>query len=171
MAWKDVCVPKQEGGLGLKSLRCWNKTLMSYHIWNIVSNKSSLWGKWVHEYRIKGRSFWDIKEAWDSSWSWKNILKLRKELRPFIRMKVRSGQSTNFLFDAWALSQPFYSFCSHRYIVEMGSSKLAKVVDFFHDGLWEWPDGILQKIPQLQGVQPRISLEEDRAVWISRRGL
>ncbi|WOG86036.1 hypothetical protein DCAR_0105230 [Daucus carota subsp. sativus] len=43
VAWKDVCLPKQEGGLGLKSLRCWNKALMSYHVWNIVSDKSSLW--------------------------------------------------------------------------------------------------------------------------------
>lgn len=84
VAWKDVCLPKHEGGLVLKSLRCWNKALMSYHIWNIVSNNSSLWVKWVHEYRIKGRSFWDIKEAWDSSWCWRNILEVRKDLGPFI---------------------------------------------------------------------------------------
>ncbi|KAL8093368.1 hypothetical protein AgCh_035297 [Apium graveolens] len=27
VAWKDVCVPKIEGGLGLKALRCWNKDI------------------------------------------------------------------------------------------------------------------------------------------------
>lgn len=27
--------------------------------------------RWIHEFRILGRSFWDVKEAWDSSWSWK----------------------------------------------------------------------------------------------------
>ena len=32
VSWKDVCCPKQEGGLDLRSLRCWNKALMVYHI-------------------------------------------------------------------------------------------------------------------------------------------
>ncbi|KAL8121137.1 hypothetical protein AgCh_018052 [Apium graveolens] len=61
VAWKDVCTPKQEGGLGLKSLRCWNRALMAFHIWNIVSDNCSLWVKWIHPYRIKGQNFWDIQ--------------------------------------------------------------------------------------------------------------
>lgn len=112
-------------------------------------DKSSLWVKWVYEYRIKGRSFWDIKEAWDSSWSWKNILEVRKDLRSFIRVKVGNGLNMSFWFDCWVLNQPFSKICSHRDITEMGSNKFAKVAEFVNDGLWEWPAGILQKIPQL----------------------
>nr|GEY00044.1 hypothetical protein [Tanacetum cinerariifolium] len=38
IAWDDICLPKCEGGLGLR-----NYTLITTHIWNIVSFKESLW--------------------------------------------------------------------------------------------------------------------------------
>ncbi|GJV00879.1 hypothetical protein Tco_1330149 [Tanacetum coccineum] len=43
------------------------KALMTTHIWNIVSNKESLWVRWIHTYKLRGRSFWDIplKADWD----------------------------------------------------------------------------------------------------------
>ncbi|GJZ44210.1 hypothetical protein Tco_0591465, partial [Tanacetum coccineum] len=43
VAWDDICLPKCEGGLGLRSLDLFNMALMTTHIWNIVSNKESLW--------------------------------------------------------------------------------------------------------------------------------
>ncbi|GJV03160.1 RNA-directed DNA polymerase, eukaryota, reverse transcriptase zinc-binding domain protein [Tanacetum coccineum] len=48
VAWKQVCKPRDQGGLGIKDLGKWNEVLMSKHIWNIVSNKESLWVKWVN---------------------------------------------------------------------------------------------------------------------------
>lgn len=57
VAWSDVCMSKDEGGLGIRPLRIWNKTLMAYHIWSIISNRDSLWVKWIHTYRIKGNNF------------------------------------------------------------------------------------------------------------------
>nr|GEV99763.1 hypothetical protein [Tanacetum cinerariifolium] len=41
--WNSMCKPKVEGGLGIKSLGFWNKSLMSKHIWNIITQKESLW--------------------------------------------------------------------------------------------------------------------------------
>ncbi|GKB90550.1 reverse transcriptase zinc-binding domain-containing protein [Tanacetum coccineum] len=35
VAWDDICLPKQEGGLGLRRLDVFNMALMSTHIWNI----------------------------------------------------------------------------------------------------------------------------------------
>nr|GEX31322.1 RNA-directed DNA polymerase, eukaryota, reverse transcriptase zinc-binding domain protein [Tanacetum cinerariifolium] len=46
VAWLDVCKPKDQGGLGFKSLEMWNKTLLVKHLWNIVANKESIWVKW-----------------------------------------------------------------------------------------------------------------------------
>ncbi|GJY33938.1 hypothetical protein Tco_0418407 [Tanacetum coccineum] len=43
VAWADVCLPKKEGGLGLRSLEVFNLALMTTHLWNIASNKESLW--------------------------------------------------------------------------------------------------------------------------------
>ncbi|GJU26065.1 hypothetical protein Tco_1164686 [Tanacetum coccineum] len=41
--WKSICLPKSEGGLGLRSLEVFNLALMTTHIWNIVTHKESLW--------------------------------------------------------------------------------------------------------------------------------
>ncbi|GJV91865.1 hypothetical protein Tco_1539678, partial [Tanacetum coccineum] len=41
VAWDDICLPKKEGGLGLRSLEVFNLALMTTHIWNLVSNKES----------------------------------------------------------------------------------------------------------------------------------
>ena len=55
--WSDVCKPKVEGGLGIRSLEEWNTALISKHIWNLISGKNSLWVRWVHVYKLKSRNF------------------------------------------------------------------------------------------------------------------
>ncbi|GJT03162.1 putative RNA-directed DNA polymerase, eukaryota, reverse transcriptase zinc-binding domain protein [Tanacetum coccineum] len=60
VAWESVCLPKTEGGLGLRKLNVFNKALISTHIWSIISLKESLWVKWIHVYKLRGRNFWDL---------------------------------------------------------------------------------------------------------------
>nr|GEX52460.1 hypothetical protein [Tanacetum cinerariifolium] len=43
VAWADICLPKREGVLGLRSLEVFNLALMTTHLWNIASNDQSLW--------------------------------------------------------------------------------------------------------------------------------
>ncbi|GKC11865.1 putative RNA-directed DNA polymerase, eukaryota, reverse transcriptase zinc-binding domain protein [Tanacetum coccineum] len=59
VSWEVICLPKCEGGLGLRNLHIFNYALMTTHIWNIVSSKDSLWVRWIHTYKLQGRSFWD----------------------------------------------------------------------------------------------------------------
>ncbi|KAL7179585.1 hypothetical protein ACSBR1_042892 [Camellia fascicularis] len=33
LSWNKVCSPKNEGGLGLKSIGVWNKAAIAKHIW------------------------------------------------------------------------------------------------------------------------------------------
>ncbi|VFQ97160.1 unnamed protein product [Cuscuta campestris] len=43
VAWEDICKPKDEGGLGLNQPIIWNQALLSKNLWNIASNKETLW--------------------------------------------------------------------------------------------------------------------------------
>lgn len=43
VAWKEVCKPKNEGGLELKSLEHWNEVFMIKHIWCLLSNQDTIW--------------------------------------------------------------------------------------------------------------------------------
>lgn len=43
VAWKDVCMQKNEGGLCLKSLHVWNEALLEKHLWNVIMDNESIW--------------------------------------------------------------------------------------------------------------------------------
>lgn len=39
IAWKIVCRPKDEGGLGIRNLQTWNEALLSRQIWRLFTAK------------------------------------------------------------------------------------------------------------------------------------
>lgn len=66
--WNKVCKPKNQGGLGLKSLENWNETLLIKHIWNLATKKDSLWVKWINIVKLKRKSFWEVDGKETDSW-------------------------------------------------------------------------------------------------------
>ncbi|GKD74120.1 RNA-directed DNA polymerase, eukaryota, reverse transcriptase zinc-binding domain protein [Tanacetum coccineum] len=64
VAWKQVCLPKEQGGLGIKSLKKWNEVLLIKQLWKIIEGKESL---------IKARVFYSIGDGrnvsmWFDKW-------------------------------------------------------------------------------------------------------
>nr|GEW24782.1 reverse transcriptase zinc-binding domain-containing protein [Tanacetum cinerariifolium] len=95
VAWEVVCLPKDEGGLGLRRLDHFNKALMVSHIWKLLSLKESLWVKWVHAYKLRGRSFWDIPLRGNMSWGWRKVLQIRPLIREFVWHNIGDGALTS----------------------------------------------------------------------------
>ncbi|XP_056842893.1 uncharacterized protein LOC130495512 [Raphanus sativus] len=101
ISWENVCRPKEEGGLGLRSLSETNKVCCLKLIWRIVS-QSTLWVQWVKRYLIRKGSFWSISDTTTlGSWIWKKLLKYRALARSFVKIDIRSGAATSFWFDEW----------------------------------------------------------------------
>ncbi|XP_022883555.1 uncharacterized protein LOC111400373 [Olea europaea var. sylvestris] len=44
MAWAKICMPKEEGGLGLRGLEIWNKAAMLKHLWSLARILPPLFG-------------------------------------------------------------------------------------------------------------------------------
>ena len=87
VCWKDVCLSKQEGGLGVRSLKEMNTVLCLKLIWRIKSSKESLWVKWLHCYLIRKGSFWSVKcNTSSGSWIWRKLLKLRDLAQQFLKI-------------------------------------------------------------------------------------
>lgn len=61
VAWDALCMPKGEGGLGLRKLVDWNEAAILRHLWYLFNRSGSLWVAWVHTNLIKGRNFWLLK--------------------------------------------------------------------------------------------------------------
>jgi hypothetical protein len=58
VSWDLICVPKREGGLGLKRLEEWNRAVILKHIWNLFTKSGSLWVAWININLIKERCSW-----------------------------------------------------------------------------------------------------------------
>ncbi|GJX41721.1 putative RNA-directed DNA polymerase [Tanacetum coccineum] len=161
VAWEDICLPKSEGGLGIRSLEIFNIALMTTHIWNIVTNKESLWVKWVHMYKLKGRTIWDIPVRADMSWGWRKLLQIREVVKPFFWKILGNGKSTSLWFDRWNVQSPLIQYITPREITHEGYNLKTCVVDMVTNEGWKWPHAWLLKAPNINLI-PVPNLVDDR---------
>lgn len=56
ISWSNVCLPKKEGGLGLKRIEEWNKACIARLIWLLSLETDSLWVAWIYQYYFRGKS-------------------------------------------------------------------------------------------------------------------
>ncbi|XP_048627704.1 uncharacterized protein LOC125596654 [Brassica napus] len=134
VSWKDYCRPKEEGGLGLRSLEEANQVSCLKLVWRILSSKNSLWVKWVRRYLIRKGSFWTVKDSSSlGSWMWKKLFKYREVAAVFSKMKVKNGMSTSFWFDDCCYSNPKHKRRRHR--VEVFNLIELEILKVKHRGL------------------------------------
>ncbi|GKA03823.1 putative reverse transcriptase domain, reverse transcriptase zinc-binding domain protein [Tanacetum coccineum] len=165
VAWDVVCLPKKEGGLGIRRLEAFNKALISSHIWSILSGKESLWVKWIHTYKLNGRSLWDIPLRGKMSWGWRKVLQVRQLIRPYFWSKVGNGLSTFAWFDTWSSTGPLSNVISNRDIHRAGFSLNSKVADVLNHNNGAWPHAWVVKYPILAGtIIPTLSNNSDEYV-------
>ncbi|GJW04877.1 reverse transcriptase domain-containing protein [Tanacetum coccineum] len=88
VSWEVVYLPKNEGGLGVRRLDTFNKALMVPHIWNLLARKDTLWVKWIHVYKLRGRHFFDIPYRGCMTWGWRKLLQLRPLIRDYLWFRI-----------------------------------------------------------------------------------
>lgn len=79
--WDIVCLPREYGGLGIRNLAMLNMALMASNFRSILMRKESLWVRWIHSYRLQGKSIWTAISHTDDSFGLQNILNLRDAIR------------------------------------------------------------------------------------------
>ncbi|GJT03134.1 putative reverse transcriptase domain, reverse transcriptase zinc-binding domain protein [Tanacetum coccineum] len=149
VAWDILCLSKCEGGLGIRSLESFNIALMTTHIWNIVTNKESLWVRWIHNYKLRGHTIWDVPVKADMSWGWRKLLQIRESVKPFFWTKLGNGKSTSLLYDRWCDHCPITQYLSPRDVSNEGYNLHSCVADLVSNGGWVWPQSWLLKAPNL----------------------
>ncbi|XP_021985901.1 uncharacterized protein LOC110882124 [Helianthus annuus] len=168
VAWSDVCLPKNEGGLGIRNVGDVNKALMTNHIWSIITNQESLWVWWIHSYKLKGRSFWEVPCRGSVSWGWRKILYIRNLVRPYMGMSIKSGVQTNAWCDNWCPLSPISTFITPRTITNAGFNMHTTVADIVDaSGQWRWPAAWYHLFPVLINLQPPSLVHNvpDKPTW------
>ncbi|GJR75216.1 reverse transcriptase zinc-binding domain-containing protein [Tanacetum coccineum] len=166
VAWDVVCLPKREGGLGIRRLETFNKALISTHIWSIITGKESLWVKWIHSYKLKGRCFWDYPYRGNMSWGWRKILLVRPLVRPLFWSRIQNGLNTFAWHDTWCSVGHMSNIISNRDIYNAGFRLDAKVNDIILNGEWAWPTHWYDKYPELANLQVPIVTDLDDVVFL-----
>ena len=59
ISWHQVCLPKAQGGMGLRDYEAWDKALIAKLVWAVAHKKDTLWVKWIHGRYLKNHSWWD----------------------------------------------------------------------------------------------------------------
>nr|GFB41901.1 reverse transcriptase domain, reverse transcriptase zinc-binding domain protein [Tanacetum cinerariifolium] len=152
VAWEVICLPKDERGLGIHRLDTFNKALITTRIWKLLTRKESLWVQWIHAYKLRGRSFWDVPYRGNMSWGWRNILKLRPLIRHFIWHKIGDGSDMLVWFNRWCELSPLAAIVTSRDIFRERFSLNSKVSDLMRNGGFLWPPCWSSKYPSLFSI-------------------
>ncbi|GAV92363.1 zf-RVT domain-containing protein, partial [Cephalotus follicularis] len=107
-----VCLPRQEGGLGIKSLKSWNQAK---------------------------HSFWTLSSYGSLSWSWKQILLLRNTALNHQRYVCGKGDKFSLWFDPWFHGSSIYAAYGNRVIYDSGMGKSMLVHEVIVNDQWCWP--------------------------------
>ncbi|GJZ58069.1 hypothetical protein Tco_0613563, partial [Tanacetum coccineum] len=113
--------------------------------WELLSSKESLWVKWIHVYKLNGRSFWDVPIRGNLSWGWRKILQLCPVIREFIWYKLGDGANTSLWYDRWCENCPLSNQITTRDMFRTRLNLSSKVKDIVQDGAWVWPPNLLAK--------------------------
>ncbi|GJT69902.1 RNA-directed DNA polymerase, eukaryota, reverse transcriptase zinc-binding domain protein, partial [Tanacetum coccineum] len=169
VAWKLVCRPKKEGGLGIKNLSVWNEVLMAKHLWNIACNKESLWVKWINVVRLKGTSIWEVKANSNTCCGWKHILSLRSKMRPHVKYEIGNGETALLWHDRWwegGVLNDLFPLDSLSV-----ANTFTKVCEMISNGKWKWPMSWTRHYPQLNSIPvPNLVESGYKVVWENNNG-
>ncbi|GAV89428.1 hypothetical protein CFOL_v3_32843, partial [Cephalotus follicularis] len=149
--WSKVCLPRQEGGLGIKSLKSWNQALLLKQNW-ILLNDHSLWVQWCKVNLIKKHSFWTLSSYDSLSWSWKQILLLRNAALNYLRYVCGKGDKFSLWYGPWFHGSSIYAAYGNRVIYDSGMEKSVLVHEVIVNDQCCWPS----TSPELIDIQSRV---------------
>jgi len=80
VAWKQLCLPKKEGCLGLFDLKPRNKSFLAKQLWNIHLKTDSIWIQWIHHFYLQQNTIWSVTAHHSTSPLWKSLILLKYQL-------------------------------------------------------------------------------------------
>ncbi|CAH1453519.1 unnamed protein product [Lactuca virosa] len=172
IAWKMVCRPKDEGGLGICNLQTWNEALLYRQIWRLFTTKNSLWVDWVKIHHLRKQTFWEVKRKDLEGFSWSNMLSLRDKIWKHIWRILGDGTSINLWYDNWHAGGPLINIITEDERNMHGLSNDFTLHQFCsnHSSWWPWGWGFRFPIIQLQGLLSLQINKDDGVYWWDLEG-
>ena len=101
VAWKNLCLSKNNGGLGFKDIVNFNLALLGKQVWRLLHNTDSLLYKPFKSKYFPNCSILDDEVKTNGSYAWQGILKARQVVRMGARWRIGNGESVIIRKDKW----------------------------------------------------------------------
>ncbi|CAK8574960.1 unnamed protein product [Lathyrus sativus] len=140
-------MPKSKGGLGIKDLVCFNKSLLPKCLWTCINDTSALWkGLLVSKYGNLNKRLMVKREPgnmlMESQW-WRDLMRLRDliEKGSFMRQvsyKIKDGCLLSFWHACWLGKEPLR--CAYHDQYNVSVMKWDSVMDIGNwvGKVWIW---------------------------------
>ena len=101
VAWKKLCRPKEEGGIGFKDMKMFNWALLGKQAWRLLMHQESLVAQVLKAKYFPNASFMEAELGAYPSYTWRGIWEARWVLKRGLRWRVENGESIKVWKDAW----------------------------------------------------------------------
>ncbi|RZB46429.1 Nitrate regulatory gene2 protein [Glycine soja] len=142
--WEVICLPKEDGGLGVKDISKFNTALMGRWVWALSSNHNQLWAKILLS---KYGGWSDLSSGRDKSWHsqwWRDLRKIYQQpefsiIQQQMVWKVGGGEKIKFWKDNWLgedykLEQQF----NQLFLISDQQNSTISNMGTFSQGNWCW---------------------------------
>ncbi|KAL2250081.1 UNVERIFIED_CONTAM: putative mitochondrial protein [Sesamum indicum] len=145
VAWKEICKPKEEGGLGIKDMGTLNRALVCKKLCEVIRcDRTSIWNH--------------------GPWGWRKILRLRGWLRSVVEYRIGDGSDFFLWKDPWHHLGPLLDRFS-RGPNCLGLHESTMLSSVICEGHWHWPLITDMECVEITHVLPRIHGGTDRIIW------
>lgn len=167
VAWKDICLPLNLGGLGVRSAALFNKAALAKLGWICLSDPSNWWAQIVIKKYLKKEGFLGTTKKSAHSAAWKAILEACSVLHKGIRWIVGNGQSIPFWTANWVFPFPLLDLIP--VFLRNNLNLSTTVSDFIQNQAWQY-DKLSQVIDDdiidiILTIPLPLSPLQDKLVW------
>ncbi|CAN1146793.1 Putative ribonuclease H protein At1g65750 [Linum perenne] len=95
--WETICIPNNQGGLGLRSARELNQAYLMKLVWGLIKNPTELWADLlISKYMKRTPTGLSPRQAVRKSSYWRGISDNWEMFRGGLRWSIHNGKKTNF---------------------------------------------------------------------------
>ncbi|KAL2228519.1 UNVERIFIED_CONTAM: putative mitochondrial protein [Sesamum indicum] len=164
VAWKDICKPVEEGGLGIKDIGVLNRALMTKKLCDVIRcDRTSIWVEWLQHGRLRNNSIWTVGEQ-GGSWGWRKMLRLRSSIQPMVELHIGDGRSFYLWKDPWHQLGPLLPRFPRGPNL-LGLEDSTKLFSVIEGGQWHWPLIRDLECLQITYTLPQIHGGDDMIIW------
>ncbi|VFQ80658.1 unnamed protein product [Cuscuta campestris] len=105
MSWERMTIPTKFGGLGFRSIRMFNGSMLGKQGWRFLTKPSSLVARVFKARYFPNNSFLEAELGRQPSYCWKSILSAQEILRSGIRRRIGDGRETHLWGTPWLIEE------------------------------------------------------------------